>query len=104
MSIFIALVRCLFAYQVKRYCEYRARLVYTLILGCIAECFVLEVGIVLAYFFPTVWLSLPFPLMLVVAWILMRKRPTGHDEQLWVEEESTGAPGSKVTLTKNDVV
>ncbi len=101
-GILIALLRCLFAYQVKRYCEYKARLVPTLILGLIVECFVLEVYLFFAFFMIYVSLSYPTPLMVVVAWLLMRRRPLRHDEQSWVGEERPGTHRLKAIVAEDD--
>jgi hypothetical protein len=90
--IFVAFLRCLFAYQVKRYYEYRARLGVTLFFGWVIECIlplyaIISVvsGILFGY---NIWaLPLPTPLMVVVAWFLIKKNPRGEDKGSWTEKE-----------------
>ena len=102
-TVLIALLRCGFAYQVKRYCEYKARLVPTLIMGCMVDCFFQEAYIVLALLTVYIPLPLPIPLMVVVAWLLMRRRPRTHDEQSWVEVDSAGSPETSVARFFSDI-
>ncbi len=100
----ISFIRCLFAYQVKRYYEDKGRLGPTIILGWMVECFLplfyiinAFLGMFFGYVVATEELVLPTPLMVVVAWFLMSKNPRGDDEQSWVEKELADAWGDKIT-------
>lgn len=97
----LALIRCLFVFQEKRYYEYKSDLRPTILFGWIVDCFVPLFYIITSFlgaFTGTIVsttgeLALPAPLMVVVAWFLMGKHPRRDDKQSWVEKDSTGARG-----------
>jgi hypothetical protein len=104
----IALLRCLFAYQLKRYYDYKARLGVTLFFGWAIECFLPLFTIINVFYaaitgFDLVALAFPTPFMVVVAWFLIKKNPRGDDKDSWIEKEPARTWGPKVTARERRV-